>query len=252
MSHNFSSLLLHRPECTHDGWLTREDCSRNGLVCLVDGSNTGCRSPVAGAASLPKVETPEAPVVQAASSWHPPQHTPAHEMPEAPVPTKAAVIKAVKAPEGNAITPFKTEDPTDPLGLKPSGTFYNSPSKSPKPPDVEFTSIEESSVGDGYTGPSNIKAPHYVIYWDWPQTDEFPTAEELGGFNRFILCFWMVLTPEIKATATSPGKPPQQLAPFDRAEAWATMAKEKRSALKASYTAKGIALMVSAFGQTGE
>ncbi|KAJ9099313.1 hypothetical protein QFC21_004194 [Naganishia friedmannii] len=154
------------------------------------------------------------------------------------VKTTAAVAPTISA--ANAQSGERSSDPS----LSAASTESSSGSGKAIPPSLNPAG---GNGGTGsYSGPSGIKAPHYVIYSDADLKDAFPTAEQLGGFNRFLLCFWMVLTPG------ADGDPPQSLSPYDNAKKWAKMDKTKRSALKSSYKAANIALMVSAFGDRGE
>ncbi|KZP07837.1 carbohydrate-binding module family 5 protein [Athelia psychrophila] len=74
-------------------------------------------------------------------------------------------------------------------------------------------------------------APHFVIYNDKWVT--FPTPDELVGYNVFALSFWL-----------SGGS-------ADQAQDWEEeYTAAQRSALKASYNAAGISMIVSAFGST--
>ena len=61
-----------------------------------------------------------------------------------------------------------------------------------------------------------------------------PSPDSLGGFNRFILSFY-----------TSAG-------PQDLAMMWKDLPQDTKVAILEDYHAKGIALMVAAFGETGQ
>ncbi|KAJ9116487.1 hypothetical protein QFC22_004929 [Naganishia vaughanmartiniae] len=239
-------------ECTNDGWLTRDDCSRTGMVCLVDGSNTGCRDPFGDHQIAPiKPDMPENTIVPGGSPQVPGSNAPVEEHPIASTSTTiVAAIKAVKTPALGAFASptVNAGGQPKPSGLGSSDTYNQPPaaSESSSPKDRPAEPAEGFGISGVYSGPSDISAPHYVVYSDakFP-TGKLPTAEELGGFNRFLLCFWMVLTPATEEAL------PQPMAPFDNAAVWAAMDKNERSALKASYKASGIAVMVSAFGATG-
>ncbi|TFY60415.1 hypothetical protein EVG20_g7424 [Dentipellis fragilis] len=72
-------------------------------------------------------------------------------------------------------------------------------------------------------------APHFVAYSDEAAT---PSASSIKGFNVFILSFLL------------------HTGAADEAQAWASLSASQRSSIKSQYSAAGIKLMVSAFGET--
>lgn len=210
-------------------------------------SDTGCRYPKeAGQNPIIKAEDPAKPVIPVVTSHIAGGGFPPPGISDATVPTIAPVINAVQT--SDAAAPATSTEALNAgqhsSGLKPSAASANKglPSSTGQGSPDKSDPVGGNGGTGSYSGPKEIKAPHYVIYSDEPLKDRpFPTPEQLGGFNRFLLCFWMVLTPG-----------GDKLAPYDNARKWAETEKAERSALKQNYKDAGIALMVSAFGATGE
>lgn len=62
-----------------------------------------------------------------------------------------------------------------------------------------------------------------------------PPLSEIEGFNRFLLAFWL-----------------SDRGAFDNALFWSSLTSTERQAIKTEYNAAGVAIMVAAFGATGE
>ncbi|KAI9638613.1 glycoside hydrolase family 18 protein [Dioszegia hungarica] len=93
-----------------------------------------------------------------------------------------------------------------------------------------------TGVGAPPTG--NYKAPHWVMYTDLSSLPKdskiFPSAAQLKGVNRFILCFWVT----------------ENGGAFDNLLVWKEYPREKRRKILDEYHAAGIALMMAYGGDT--